>query len=158
MIFGKKGNVGKQRANAGETGGESALPASAQEDAGATIERHRQFSHWIDEAYRDFEKRGGFADLPGKGKPLRLESGDALHSILKNANVVPRWIELQQEIRADIRKVLDLMELEPERNVEPDIEAINAKIKKYNQIVPSHLLQKSKIFRDAIGEQYARWE
>lgn len=42
---------------------------------------------------------GLFDNLPGKGKPLNLDSMLPVHlQILKNANVAPDWIQLAQDI------------------------------------------------------------
>src|SRR5579862_9494607 len=62
----------------------------------------------LDEAIR----RGEFDDLPGKGKPLQLDtSPDAVyHALLKQANYVPEWAELSQEIDALIRQGHELLE------------------------------------------------
>ena len=63
------------------------------------LEDGRLADHQIREAMR----RGEFDNLPGRGKPLNLDprasSGDALVAgILKEANVVPEWIELARRI------------------------------------------------------------
>jgi hypothetical protein len=56
-------------------------------------------------------QRGEFDDLPGKGKPIDLtayfdapEEVRAAYSILKNAGLVPREVELLREI-AELRQV-----------------------------------------------------
>ncbi|HEX5324157.1 MAG TPA: DUF1992 domain-containing protein, partial [Capsulimonadaceae bacterium] len=50
---------------------------------------------------------GLFDNLPGKGKPLVLDDDSLtppdlriVHHVLKNANVVPGWITMEQEIEA----------------------------------------------------------
>lgn len=59
---------------------------------------------WVDEAIREARERGDFDDLPGTGKPLQLErnpfAGDreiGFH-VLKNAELLPRWMELDREL------------------------------------------------------------
>ena len=59
---------------------------------------------WVDEAIQDARDRGEFDNLPGEGRPLQVErnpfAGDrelGFH-VLKNANLLPRWMELDQEI------------------------------------------------------------
>ncbi len=59
----------------------------------------------IQEAMAD----GAFDNLPGKGLPLDLDPDAgtppelrAAHRILKNANVVPDWIQLDKDLRASI--------------------------------------------------------
>lgn len=59
---------------------------------------------WVDEAIRDARERGDFNDLPGAGRPLQIErnpfAGDrevGFH-VLKNADLLPRWMELDREL------------------------------------------------------------
>ena len=63
---------------------------------------------WADLADRKIKEAqaaGHFDDLPGLGKPLQLydnplEGEWALaHRILRNANISPPWIELQQQVQ-----------------------------------------------------------
>ena len=53
-------------------------------------------------------ERGEFANLPGKGKPLKLDTNPYLTSqarmanrLLKENNFAPRWIELEKEIKQE---------------------------------------------------------
>ena len=60
-------------------------------------------------------QRGEFDDLPGKGKPLDLtEEVRAAHSILKNAGMVPREVELLKEI-AELKQVESALREEKRR-------------------------------------------
>jgi hypothetical protein len=59
---------------------------------------------WVDEAIQDARDRGDFDNLPGEGRPHQVErnpfAGDrelGFH-VLKNANLLPRWMELDREI------------------------------------------------------------
>jgi DnaJ-like protein len=64
----------------------------------------RQWESAVDKQIREAEERGEFDDLPGKGKPLRLDSWDAewgmAFHVLKNAGETLPWIALRQEIDA----------------------------------------------------------
>ena len=66
------------------------------------------WDNWVDKAIEEAKARGEFDDLPGQGKPLRVESNpfapemDLAHSILKNADMAPPWIELNRAIEAEI--------------------------------------------------------
>nr|XP_043634627.1 dnaJ homolog subfamily C member 28 isoform X2 [Erigeron canadensis] len=58
--------------------------------------------------WRSMEE-GHFENLPGKGKPLNLDSNphadpaeDTLYRILSKNNCAPEWVELNKGIRADI--------------------------------------------------------
>jgi len=106
-----------------------------------------------EQAIRDFERKGGFQDLPGKHKPLEVTRGDVLHSVLKTAHVLPAWLELQHEIRDEIGQLLARQAMqELER-----IDAINQKIDKYNRLVPSSLFQKRRITAATLLEHYEQW-
>lgn len=70
-------------------------------DSGRTLE---VWESWVDLAIRDARDRGDFDNLPGDGKPLNLErnplAGDremGFH-VLKNASLLPRWMELDREL------------------------------------------------------------
>ncbi|NSW85545.1 MAG: DUF1992 domain-containing protein [Syntrophobacteraceae bacterium] len=64
------------------------------------------FDKIADERIREAIDRGEFDDLPGRGKPLKLEDDRHLppdlriaYKILKNADCLPPEIELRKEIR-----------------------------------------------------------
>ncbi|XEC96322.1 DnaJ family domain-containing protein [Paenibacillus tarimensis] len=150
--------LGKEHKKSGENQN-SISPASSEvrEDAAETIVRERALNHWMDEIYSEFEQKGGLKDLPGFGKPLNVQSGDPLQSVLKNANVQPPWVELQQEIRSSIASLLKHMDSYSNDEIERQLDEINRKIKKYNMQVPSYHLQKMKVSRDNISRQYEKW-
>ncbi|MFD0616554.1 DUF1992 domain-containing protein [Paenibacillus sp. GCM10027629] len=108
-------------------------------------------------AIRDYERKGGFQDLPGKNKPLEVSQGDVLHSVLKTAHVLPAWLELQHEIREEIRLLLEQQDEQTLMNMNERVDKINQKIGKYNQLVPSSLFQKRKVSAESLHEQYENW-
>ncbi|QOT10797.1 MULTISPECIES: DUF1992 domain-containing protein [unclassified Paenibacillus] len=110
----------------------------------------------LESAIDKFAREGGFDDLPLKGKPIKIEDGDVLTSIMKNANYQPAWVELRKEIAADIKRLLD----RPEPNAVPEaeVEAINQKIMKYNRIVPNPQLQKGLLSGVHLHAAYEKWE
>ncbi len=64
------------------------------------------FDKIAEERIREAIEHGEFDDLPGKGKPLKLEDDSHLpadlrlaYKILKNANCLPPELELRREIR-----------------------------------------------------------
>jgi hypothetical protein len=74
----------------------------------------RTFESLIDQHIRAAEEAGEFRDLPGAGKPLKLDSDDhvpedvrAGFRMLKNAGYAPPWIELQKSIREDQERLAD---------------------------------------------------
>ena len=74
------------------------------------------WDNWVDRAIEEAKERGEFDNLPGHGKPLRIESNpyapelDLAHSVLKNADMAPRWIELNREIEAELAALDELRE------------------------------------------------
>src|SRR5258708_20773892 len=65
---------------------------------------------WIeiiaDRKIRDAQEEGAFDDLPGKGKPLKLEFDPrippeqrAAYRLMKEAQLLPDWIQLDKEVR-----------------------------------------------------------
>ena len=79
------------------------------------------WDNWVDRAIEEAKAEGEFDDLPGHGKPLRVESNpfapelDLAHSILKNADMAPPWIELNRAIEAEIAALAALRERVGER-------------------------------------------
>lgn len=70
----------------------SSVPKEVSEDAAETIVKERTLNHWMDQIYSEFEQNGGVKDLPGYGKPLKIQNGDPFQSILKNAGFLPPWL------------------------------------------------------------------
>jgi hypothetical protein len=65
---------------------------------------------------REAMEQGAFDNLPGSGKPLELDEDPLtpphlriVHHVMKNARVLPAWIEMEREIdraKADAEKFL----------------------------------------------------
>src|SRR5947209_19910459 len=62
----------------------------------------RQWESAVDKQIREAEERGDFDNLPGRGKPLRLQNWDAewglAFHVLKNAGETLPWIALGKDI------------------------------------------------------------
>ena len=81
----------------------------------------------VDEQIETAMERGEFKDLPGKGKPLKLDTNPFLtpqvrivNRLLKENGFAPRWIELEKEIReekAQLKKLLINLRARRERLV-----------------------------------------
>lgn len=70
------------------------------------------FSKIAEQKIAEAIEEGLFDDLPGKGEPLNLDEDAHVpahvrlaNRILKNANVLPEWIELQKEIHNEREEV-----------------------------------------------------
>ncbi|GDX41460.1 hypothetical protein LBMAG21_17520 [Armatimonadota bacterium] len=62
---------------------------------------------------QDAVEEGAFDNLPGKGKPLRFENLTGIpyaeliaNRILKNAGVLPEWVQAQKDLEAEISTLL----------------------------------------------------
>ena len=65
------------------------------------------FEKIIESRIKKAQEEGSFEDLPGKGRPLRLEDDRHIpedlrlaHKVLKNADCLPPEVHLRKEIRA----------------------------------------------------------
>lgn len=83
------------------------LKAEQQKRQAAGKMQGRAYQHYIEEQIRDAQERGVFDNLPGFGKPLKLDdnpyAGDKAlgYSLLKSNGYAPAEVELIKEIRAD---------------------------------------------------------
>lgn len=132
------------------------LPPIVGEDAAQSIVRARNVNDWLDQAVRDCQESGGLDHLAGTGKPIVVQGGDPLNSMLKNANILPPWLELQHEIRNRIVKLIQRMDL-GQQDITEELQAINKQIIRYNQSVPTPVLQKGRIAVESIRDQVDRW-
>jgi hypothetical protein len=87
---------------------------------------------------REAIERGEFANLPGAGKPLRLEDDSMIpedlrvaYKILKNAGCIPPELELRREI-ITLRDLLRSIEDDDEKRER--IQELNYKLLKFNVI------------------------
>ncbi len=133
------------------------VPKNVAEDAARTIVTERQLNHWMDEAFAECEKNGGLDDIKGKGKPLEIQTGDALYGVLKNANVLPQWLQLQHEIRDRLIQLEKLIDSGIAAGMDGELAEVNKKISKYNNSVPSHLFQKPLVSKESLKRQLKQY-
>jgi hypothetical protein len=74
----------------------------------------------VEERIRQAQEEGQFDDLPGKGKPLKLDDDSkvaphlrASYRILKNAGILPPQMQIRKEIN-HLRQLLDETQCEKE--------------------------------------------
>ena len=105
---------------------------------------------------------GEFDNLEGKGEPLRIEEDPftpveirVAHKLLKNANALPQWLQLEKDIERERATVLPYIErgltavtrgknrasrehlaARLRSEVKERIDLVNTLILKYNEIVP----------------------
>ncbi|OIV90375.1 hypothetical protein TanjilG_10570 [Lupinus angustifolius] len=102
-------------------------------------------------------EEGHFENLPGKGKPLKLDTNphadpaeDTLYRILSKNGCAPEWIELNKEIRSTISQWRASLKkawadkcrgdhskwVESSEDLKLQLKEINNKVFRYNLIVP----------------------
>ena len=79
----------------------------------------------VNKQIKEAMERGEFANLPGKGKPLKLDTNPYLtpqarmvNRLLKENGFAPRWVELEKEIKqekAQLEKVFINLKARRER-------------------------------------------
>lgn len=112
------------------------------------VDERIQYTDHMSEIIKKAEREGHFDDLPGKGKPLNLGRDymnppeKQLYKTLKDNNILPRWVELANEIDR-LKEELHAVEGKERRK---QIKEINKQIKAYNYACPSSL-QKNKIIK-----------
>ena len=109
---------------------------------------------------KDFNLDEDIKHNPGFGKPLpsRLFKGDVYSNFVNTAReqgFLPPFVNLQKEIKEQLKHVLSLME--NERDVQKEIEEINTKIRKYNLACPPQM-QKMLIALETIKQQVKLWD
>ncbi len=108
---------------------------------------------------REAMERGEFDNLPGKGKPLKLDDNPFVpedlrlaYHLLESNGFAPEWIELGAEIereRARLEALLAQGTLAERRarfaRLHMEVEALNRKVFEYNLRVPLPTLHKQRL-------------
>ncbi|MBI1256585.1 MAG: DUF1992 domain-containing protein [Chloroflexi bacterium] len=101
----------------------------------------------IDEQIKDAMRKGHFADLPGQGKPLKLEDDSHVpshlrmaHKVLRDNDLVPDWMADGQEIDAARVKLMAAIQRVARADLAA-VDALRASAKKYNSRVLSYNLK-----------------
>ena len=121
------------------------------------------FDKIAEKKIREAMDNGEFDDLPGKGKPLRLEDDRHLpqdirlaHKILKNADCLPPELELRKEILT-IEELLDGIKDTKEKYRQ--IKKLNYLIMKLNMSRRSSLdLEKNQVYYEKLVEKMGKKE
>lgn len=105
------------------------------------IEERLEYKDHMSEIIKKAEREGHFDDLPGKGKPLNLRqdymnpSEKQLYKTLKDNNILPRWIELGNEIDT-LKEEIEKLDGKEKRK---KLKEINKKTKEFNFACPPSL-------------------
>ncbi len=137
--------------SAGDKGGPK-LSRQDQEGTAGNVTRHGSGVHWMEEMVRQAQSRGDFDNLPGKGRPLQLSDDDPYagedakaYKILKDAGFVPEWIELRNQIVAE----LDWLRTNPSHPERVSrIVEVNVMIGDHNRQIPTPNLAIPKVPKD----------
>jgi len=86
------------------------------------------FSKIVEDRIQTAQREGAFDNLPGKGKPLKLDDDSSIpedlrlaYKILKNADCLPVELELRKEI-FNLRQLLDAaIDEETRRNLQKEL-------------------------------------
>lgn len=118
-----------------------------------------------DRKIKDAMDAGEFDNLEGKGQPIRIEDDPftpselrVAHKLLKNANALPQWLQLEKDIEREREVVMPYIErglrtisqgknlVSKERiairlraEVRDRMDLVNTLILKYNEITPGSL-------------------
>ena len=102
----------------------------------------------IDEQIKDAMRKGQFADLPGQGKPLKLDNDAHVpehmrmaHKILRDNDLTPDWMAEGQEIDAVRSKLIADIQHAAQTNQANVIAKLREAAKKYNSKVLSYNLK-----------------
>lgn len=118
------------------------------------LNRFGQSRDWLDEIVHEHQELGTFDHIAGQGKPLKVDDKfDMATHVMKGSHVLPPWLLLQQEIRNDLRRILEKPHIG-----EDDIVTINQKISRYNRSCPSSFLYRPPVSLENLREQVTRWD
>ncbi len=102
----------------------------------------------IDEQIQDAMRKGHFADLPGQGKPLKLDDDThtpehlrMAHKLMRDNNIVPDWMNQGKELDAAREKLLAEVKRAARLNAPSAIEAVREAAKKLNSQILSYNLK-----------------
>jgi len=98
------------------------------------------FESWIEQQIQQAQRDGRFDDLPGKGRPLRLEDGADPYwwakQLLRREQV--DFLPPALELRRNVEKALAaLPSLRDERRVRELLEGLDAEIRRVNSTITS---------------------
>ncbi len=112
----------------------------------------------VEKKIQEAVDKGEFDNLPGQGKPLKLDDDVRIpddlrlaYKVLKNANCLPPEVELRKEIR-QMEDMLD--QIPDEKEKYRQIKKINLKVMKLNMMGhKSPLLEEKQIYYRKILER-----
>lgn len=113
----------------------------------------RKFNDIIEEKVQEAIKNGVFDDLPGKGKPLKFDDQSMnnenwlVAKVLKNANYLPPWLELDKNIRKAKEELMRILKTHQEW-LEAHIEKLSNTEKQEEMVLLERIKSIHKIRKD----------
>ncbi len=86
---------------------------SAESQAERRYRMRHEWANLIEDLIADGREKGAFDNLPGKGKPLKLQKNpyapelELAHTLLKDNELVPAWIGDRNSLLQQIQKLRD---------------------------------------------------
>lgn len=94
------------------TDDETSAPQSEERSLPRRRKPGEGWQSFIERQIEEAQARGAFDNLPGHGKPLRLEPvnpyegvQELAHKILRDHGFAPAWIELDKEVRRELESI-----------------------------------------------------
>ncbi|HOP47485.1 MAG TPA: DUF1992 domain-containing protein [Desulfobacteraceae bacterium] len=116
------------------------------------------FQKIVEKRIKEAQERGEFNNLPGHGKPIKIEDDSHIpedlrlaYKILKNADCLPPEVQLKKEIR----QMEDMLEnMSDEKEKYSQIKRINYKIMQLNMLgKKSPLMEEQQIYYGKLVEK-----
>lgn len=116
------------------------------------------FGKIVEKRIKEAQEKGEFNNLPGHGKPIKIEDDSHIpedlrlaYKILKNADCLPPEVQLKKEIR----QMEDMLEnMSDEKEKYSQIKRINYKIMQLNMLgKKSPLLEEQQIYYGKLVEK-----
>lgn len=116
------------------------------------------FQNIVEKRIKEAQENGEFNNLPGHGKPIKIEDDSHIpedlrlaYKILKNADCLPPEVQLKKEIR----QMEDMLEnMSDEKEKYSQIKRINYKIMQLNMLgKKSPLLEEQQIYYGKLVEK-----
>ena len=102
----------------------------------------------IDEQIQDAIRKGQFADLPGQGKPLKLDDDSNVpshlrmaHKLMRDNDLMPDWMAQGQELDTAHERLVADIRRAGSANQPAVVESLREAAKKYNSKALSYNLK-----------------
>jgi hypothetical protein len=91
-------------------------------------------------------------------RPIMLDAFDPFYSHFRMAESLPHWLQLQQQIREHLNRLMARRESVSLELTQSDITLLNELITAYNESIPNIHLRKAFITVDDVEEAFESWQ